>query len=169
MAACAKSSALGQPPASVEQAVGDVVEHAQAVEEEELLEDEAEAPGAQPRELGVGHGRGVLPGDADDAAAGPFEGAHHVEQGALARPRRTDDGDQFALVDAQVDAGQGHDRGVAGVLLHHVDQLEDRRRRMRLGRKREGRVRDDQSHDDGTWTRMPALMPEPLTWTRLLL
>ncbi len=63
---------------------------------------------------------------------------------------------------AQVDAGQGHDRGVAGVLLHHVDQLEDRRRGMRLGREREGRVRDDQGHDDGTWTRMPTLMPEPL-------
>ena len=69
---------------------------------------------------------------------------------------------------AQVDAGQGHDRGVPGVLLHHVDQLEDRRLGRRLGRKREGRVRENQTHDDGTWTRMPALMPEPLTWTKLL-
>ena len=91
-----------------------------------------------------------------------------MEQGALSRPRRTDDGDQVALVDAQVHAGQGHDRGVPGVLLHHVDQLEDRHHCMRLGRKREGRVRENHTHDDGTSTRMPAPIPEPLTWTRLL-
>ena len=30
-------------------------EHAQAVEEEEDLEDEAESPGAHPRELGIRH------------------------------------------------------------------------------------------------------------------
>ena len=99
-----------------------------------MLEDEAQAPGAQPRELRVRHGRGVIPGDADHAAAGPFQGAHHMEQGALARSRRTHDGDQVALVDAQVDAGQGHDRGFSGVLLHRVDQLEDRRLSRRLGR-----------------------------------
>ena len=93
-----------------------------------------------------------------------------MQQRALARPRRTDDGDQFTLVDAQIDAGQGDDGRVAGVLFDHVDQLEDRRRRMRLAAGRgERRVRDDQSHDDGTSTRMPALMPEPLTWTMLLL
>ena len=34
---------------------------------------------------------------------------------------------------AQVDAGQGHDRGVAGVLLDHVDQLEDRRLALGAG------------------------------------
>src|SRR5579872_1497547 len=39
-----QSPALGQPSAPVQQAVGDVVEHAEAVEQEELLEDEAEAP-----------------------------------------------------------------------------------------------------------------------------
>ena len=123
---------IGQPAAPVEQAVGDVVEHAEAVEQEELLEDEAEAPGPQARQLLVGHGRGVLSGDADHAARGSLEGAHHVEQGALARPGRADDGDQLALVDPQVDAGQRHDRRVAGVLLDHVDQLEDRRRRRHL-------------------------------------
>ena len=105
------------------------------------------------------------PGDADHAAGGPLEGAHHVQQGALARPGRADDGDQLALVDPQVDAGQGHDRRVAGVLLDHVDQLEDRRRR---GRPASTRVRDGQGHDDGTSTRVPAVMPDPLIWTRVL-
>ena len=134
-------AALGDPAAAVEQAVGDVVEHAEAVEQEELLEDEAQSPGPQARQLLVGHGRGVLAGDADHAAGGPLQGAHDVQQGALARPRRADDGDQLALVDPQADAGQGHDRWVAGVLLDHVDQLQDRRRRGRPRRTadRDGR------------------------------
>src|SRR5579859_442332 len=46
-------AALGGPPAPVEQAVGDVVEHGQPVEQEELLEDEAEAAGPQARKLRV--------------------------------------------------------------------------------------------------------------------
>ncbi len=120
---------IGHRPAPVQQAVGDVVEHAEAVEQEELLEDEAEAPGPQARQLLVGHRRGVLSGDAHHAACGSFEGAHHVQQGALARPGGADDGDELALVDPQVDAGEGHDRRVAGVFLDHVDQLEDRRPR----------------------------------------
>src|SRR5580704_14007381 len=147
-------TALSGPPAPVEQAVGDVVEHGQPVEQEELLEDEAEAPGPQARQLRVGHGRGVLPGDADHAAGGSFEGAHHVQQGALARPGRADDGDQLALADPQIDAGQGADRRVTGVFLYHASQLQDR---GGLG------------HDDGTSTRVPAVRPDPLTWTRVSL
>ena len=100
--------------------------------------------------------------------AEPLEGAHDVEHGGLARSRRTDDGDQLTLVDPQVDASEGHDRGVTGIHLLHVDQLEDRRAGMGLDGEGLRRVRDDQGHDDGTWTRMPTLMPEPLTWTRLL-
>src|ERR1700722_11282016 len=147
-------AALGGPPAPVEQALGDVVEHGQPVEQEELLEDEAQAAGPQARQLRVGHGRGVLPGDPDHATGGPFQGAHHVQQGALARPGRADDGDQLALADPQIDAGQGADRRVTGVFLYHVGQLQDR---GGLG------------HDDGTSTRVPAVRPDPLTWTRVSL
>ena len=68
-------------------------------------------------------------------------------------------------VDPQVDAGEGHDRRVAGVLLDHVDQLQDRRPRGDLA---DG-DRDREGHDDGTSTRVPAVMPDPLTWTRVLL
>ena len=88
-----------------------------------------------------------------------------MEQGALARPGRADDGDQLALVDPQIDAGQGHDRRVARVLLDHVDQFQDRRRRG----GRFDRDRDGHGHDDGTSTRVPAVMPDPLIWTRVLL
>ena len=117
---------VGHPAAPVEQAVGHVVEHAEPVEQEELLEHEPQPPGPQPRQLLVGHGRGVLPGDAHHAPGGPLQGAHDVQQGALARPRRADDGHQLARLDAQADPGQGHHRRVAGVLLDHVDQLQDR-------------------------------------------
>src|SRR5580692_185499 len=158
-------AALGGPPAPVEQAVGDVVEHGQAVEQEELLEDEAEAPGTQARQLRVRHGRGVLPGDPDPAACRPFEGAHHVQQGALARPGRADDGDQLALVDPQADASQGHDRRVARILLHHVGQLKDTHRTG----IRPGRDRDRLGHGDGTSTSVPTVIPDPLTWTSVSL
>src|SRR5580658_10375070 len=158
-------TALGGPLAPVEQAVGDVVEHGHAVEQEELLEDEAEAPGTQARELRVGHARGVLPGDAEHAAGGSFEGTHHVQQGALARPGRADDGDELALVDPQADASQGHDRRVARILLHHVGQLKDTHRTG----IRPGRDRDRLGHGDGTSTSVPTVIPDPLTWTSVSL
>src|ERR1700722_14315720 len=41
------STAIGHPATPVQQAVGDGVEHAQAVEQKELLEDETDAPGPQ--------------------------------------------------------------------------------------------------------------------------
>ena len=120
--------ALGELAAPVEQAVGDVVQHAEPVEQEELLEDEPSWRARRPESCGVGHRRGVLSGDADRPGGGPFQRAHHVQQGALARPGRADDGDQLAGVDPQVDAGESQDRWVAGVLLDDIDQLQDRQR-----------------------------------------
>jgi hypothetical protein len=46
-----------------------------------------------------------------------------MEKSGLARPGRADDGDQLALVDAQIDAAEGHDRRIARVLLDQVDKL----------------------------------------------
>ena len=109
--------------------------------------------------------RGVLPGDADHPAGGPFQGAHDVEEGALARSGRADDGDQLAGVDPQAHPGQGDHRRVAGVLLDDVDQLQDRSRGERLV---DG-PGDGQGHDEGTSTRVPTVMPAPLIWTRVLL
>src|ERR1700678_3803527 len=86
---------LGDPPAPVQQAAGDVVEHAEAIEQEELLEHETDTPGPQARQPLVGHDRGVFPGDADDPAGGPLKSAHYVQQGALARSGRADDGGQL--------------------------------------------------------------------------
>jgi hypothetical protein len=157
--------AAGGLPAPVQQPVGDVVQHGQAIEQEELLEHGTQPPGPQPRQLLIPHDRRVLPGDADHPAGGPLQRAHHMQQGALARPGRADDGGQLASIDPQVDPGQRHHRRVAGVLLDHTGQLKDRRR----AGGRAGRERDHHGHDDGTSTRVPAVMPGPLTWTRVLL
>ena len=153
------------PAAPIKQAVGDVVEDAEPVQQEELLEDEAQPPGPQARELVVGHVRGVLPGDADLAAGGPLQGAHDVQEGALSRPRWTDDRDELAGVHAETHPGEGHDRRVAGVLLDDVDQLENRSRGSSLGKGPGG----GHGHDEGTSTRVPTVMPDPLIWTRVLL
>ena len=44
----------------------------------------------------------------------------------LPDPDGPDDGDQLAGVDAQADPGEGCHWRVAGVLLDHVDQFQDR-------------------------------------------
>jgi len=155
---------VGGPPAPVQQAAGDVVEHGQAVQQEELLEHKPEPPGPQPRQLLIRHDRGVLPGDADHAVRRPLQRAHHMKQRALARPRRAHDRGQLPLDDPQIHPAQGHHRRIAGILLYDARQLQDRRRR----RGRPGRERERLGHDDDTSTRVPAMSPGPLTWTRVL-
>ena len=76
----------------VEQPVGDVVERALVLGEEELLEDEADPGRPQRDELPVATAGDVEAGDADRARGRPVEGAHQVEQRRLARARRPDDG-----------------------------------------------------------------------------
>jgi hypothetical protein len=44
-----------------------------------------------------------LPGDTHHAGGRPLQGAHDVQQSALAGSRWADDGDQFARIDPQVD------------------------------------------------------------------
>jgi len=80
----------GLPPAPcgnapVEQGGGDVVECGQRVEQEELLEDDADAPGPQARERAVGQHGHVLARDPHRAAGGTLEAGRQVQQGALAR------------------------------------------------------------------------------------
>src|SRR6202030_4462630 len=58
-----RAPALARGDACVEQAVGDVVERGVRLEQEELLEDEADAPRAQRRERALGCDRKVLARD----------------------------------------------------------------------------------------------------------
>src|SRR5690606_25624659 len=71
--------------------------------------DEADDVRAQGRQLPVGQGAHVVPGDADDTAGRPVEGADHVEHGRLAGAGRPDDADQLAVPDGQGDAAKGDD------------------------------------------------------------
>jgi hypothetical protein len=153
---------LGRPPApgplgepGVEQAVGHVVERRLAVEQEELLEHEADLPGPQRRELGVAERRGVVAGHQHLSGRRAVERADDVQQRRLARPRGADDGGQLAAVDGQVDARQDLQRRVAGVGLGDAAQLQHRGGRGRAGG----------AHSSATTTSVPSSSPSPVTST----
>ena len=96
---------LGGRDAGVEQPVGDVLAHRGVLGQEELLEDEADLPRAQRRQLAVAQPRRVDPADADHAAGRPLQRPHDVQQRGLARPGGPDDRHQLAPPD-----GEGHAR-----------------------------------------------------------
>ena len=96
---------LGDP--GVEEAVGHVVEGALVFGQEELLEHEADPGGPQRGQLAVGEPLDVEAGDAHPAGGGPVQGAHEMQQGGLARPRRADDAHQLAPADGEGDLAQG--------------------------------------------------------------
>jgi hypothetical protein len=75
----------------------------------EVLEDEAEAVGAQAGQAALWGAGQVEPGDLDGAGGGPQHGAEHQQQGGLAAARRPHDQDHLAGVDIQVDIGDGGD------------------------------------------------------------
>ncbi len=118
------SFGLGDP--GVEEAVGHVVERALVLGQEELLEDEADPGGPQRGQLAVGEPGDVEAGDPDAAGAGPVQGAHQVQEGGLARPRRADDAHQLAPGDGEGDIPQGGHRRLARVDLGDLVDLEHR-------------------------------------------
>lgn len=74
-----------------------------------MLEDEADVPGAQRGELGVGQSAHVVSGHPDLARGGPVEGTEQVEQGGFPGAGGADDGGKFSLRHPEVDASQGGD------------------------------------------------------------
>jgi hypothetical protein len=113
---------LRRTPPRVQQPSGDVVERGHPVEQEELLEDEADPMGADGRELRLPHRRHVVPGDAHDAARGALERAHDVQQRGLARAGRPDHRRELPRGDRQRDAVEDVDR--PGIGLPHAVELE---------------------------------------------
>jgi hypothetical protein len=69
--------------------------------QEELLEDEADLPSPQPRQLAVAKARRVDATHPDDAAARPLERPDHVQKRGLSRPRGPDDRHQLAPLDGK--------------------------------------------------------------------
>ena len=104
--------------------------------QEELLEDEPDLPGPQPRQLAVAQPRRVDPADPDHAAAGPLQRPHDVQERGLARPGGPDDRHQLAPPDGEGHPPQGGHRRLLAVDLGHPVQLQHR----------------FAAHDDGTTT-----------------
>ena len=112
--------------AAVEQAHGHVVQGAEVVEQEELLEDQADGAGAQPGQLPVRQPADLDPAHLDGALAGPVQGAHQVQQGRLARARGPGDRQHLPGGDGEVDVAQHLQGRRAGVALAHPAQLQHR-------------------------------------------
>ena len=119
-------------------------EHRQQVEE---LEDEADVLTPQEREVVVGELRDVLAGDRHAALGRAVEAGEDVHQRRLAGARRAHDGGQLAGGDAEVDAAQRVDAGLAlavaadeaGRLDDGVGVLEEDRMHASNGPSREAR------------------------------
>ena len=127
---------LGGGDAGVEQPVGDVLPHRGMFGQEELLEDEADLPSPQPRQLAVAEAGRVDASDPDDAAAGPLERPDHVQERGLARPGGPDDRHQLAPPHGKGDPAESGHRRLLTVDLGHPIQLQNR----------------FAAHDDGTTT-----------------
>ncbi len=119
--ACALA-ALAEMNAVVQQATGDVVDRAHAVQQVELLEDEAHAVCAKRRQLVVRGRGGVVAVDHHVALGGAVQGAHDLQHRGLAGARGPDDGGQAATLDREVDPLERLD--TAGVALADAAQLE---------------------------------------------
>ena len=85
-----------------------VVERCHPVGEVKLLEDKSDCVGPKRREFGVVHAHHIVASNAGCTLGGAVERADDVEHGRLAAATGPDDREQFALVDGEVDAVQGH-------------------------------------------------------------
>src|SRR5258706_2370275 len=108
--------------AAIQEAGGDVLQHAHPLDQAELLEDEAKARGAKAGDLSVGHVCRVNAGDPHEPRCGPVQGPDNVEEGGLSGPGRPDHREQLTRLDAQAHPAQRFDR--AGVAANHVAQLD---------------------------------------------
>ncbi len=120
---------LAQPLATrdtgVQQAVGDVLQGGEPLDEVELLEHEADAPAPHGREPAVAEAADVAPVDADGAAGRSLQCADDVHQRRLPGARRADDDDELARRHQQVDAVERPHRWRSGVVLGDPAELED--------------------------------------------
>ena len=98
--------AFGGGHAAVAQRYVDVVEQVEVGDQVEALEDEADLLVAQARTRVVAQVADVLAVEQELPAGEGLQQAGDVEEGGLARTRRTGDGDELALADMQVEGTQ---------------------------------------------------------------
>ena len=101
---------------------GHVLEHGQRRQQAEELQEEADPPSSQERELALRQLGDVLPLQQDATRVGTVEPAQEVQQGGLPRSRRPVDDDQLPGGHAQAHVVDGPDRRCA--LLERPGQPE---------------------------------------------
>ena len=90
------------------------------------LEDEADLPPPEEREVVLGHGVDRSPVEEDLAARGAVEAGHEAEERRLAAARRAQDGGELARADAEVDVVEDPEHPVPGrELFREAAQLEE--------------------------------------------
>src|SRR5262249_19453888 len=93
--------------------------------EVEELEDEADPAAAEDRDLVICHARDARAADRDLTRRGLIETAQQVQQRALARPARADDGHELTGRNVERDPAQRADLGLApSIDLPHLAQRD---------------------------------------------
>src|SRR6266568_3471698 len=153
---------LGAAQATVQQTGGDIVQRTGVLQQEELLEDHAEAMGAQARKPPVRQRPKRLAGQPHHPAGGPVQRRYQVQQGGLAGPRRPYHRDQFPVGDGKGDAAHRFHRRATRIGLANPVELQDRRGRRR---ERGRRCCCGGGHGAGTSTLAPSASPAPASST----
>src|SRR3990172_620654 len=104
-----------------------VLDERQGGQELEKLEDDAQLEAAPLRHLVLAQAMHGGVADPHLARSRSIDAGDHVKQGGLAAARFANDGDEFAFVDFQVDAGERRERPGGGLEgLHHLPQLDEK-------------------------------------------
>src|SRR5260370_12456852 len=98
---CGQSASSLGVDAAIQEAGGDVLQHAHPLDEEKLLEDEAKTRGAKAGDLAVSHVCGVNSGDSNQPRRGPVQGSDDVKERGLSGSGRPYHREQLARLDAQ--------------------------------------------------------------------
>ena len=111
--------------AAVEERDLDILGHGQVVDQIEALEDEADVFTPKPGQLSLRASADLFAEELERAAARAIEEAEDIEQGGLAAPRRSHDGDKLAGADLEGNLVQRRRFDLAGSIgLAEVFELE---------------------------------------------
>jgi len=121
----------------------DVLPHGQVGQEVEELEDDADVPPPVERALPVGQGGDVAAADPDRSGRGRVDSRDEVEERRLAASRGSDDREELAGGNGQVDAVEGEDRLRPRVGFRDPLADDRGRRRRRRARIRRGHAGED--------------------------
>ena len=139
----------------------DVAQHGALLEQAEVLEDHADG-GAQLEQLLAGEVGDIAPVDEDLARRGALEQVDAAHERGLARARGTDDAEDVAVVDGQVDVVERMVRGIRRCVIRfaQVLNLYHGASQMFLVPSQNMRRRRGVRHPRRNYARAPAFTPE---------